>query len=454
MSSSNETPEQKRARLAELTARASAKDAIKDFDAAAELYSQATELQAELNGEMSVDNADLLYAYGKSLYNVAVSKSDVLGSKLAGEPTEPKKASRESLKSTGSSAASEKIINNAITGSSLMQHAEGENKTKSKAVTNQPYFQFTGDENFDESDSDEEDDADRAADEEEEDDFANAFEVLDLARILLLRKLDKVESDSTANGKSSDMPPEVKRIKERLADTYDLQAEISLEGERFMDAVTDLKAALELKQALFPLEDPSVAECHYKLSLALEFSSVNRQKGEGDEVADSEITSVDDGMRKEAAKHMETAIESCKIRMAQEQKKLDSGEIKDEDKIAAAKRKIANVKDIVTDMEQRLHDLRRPPVSINDLNQNGDGFNTLGGILGQLIGQSPSEQKARLEEATQGANDLSALVRKKPPVNGSTRSANNAESITKGKRSAEDATCEGGPKRAKVEDTA
>lgn len=101
-----------------------------------------------------------------------------------------------------------------------------------------------------------------------------------------------------------------------------------------------------------------------------------------------------------------------------------------------------------------MHDLRRPPVSINDLNQNGDGFNTLGGILGQLIGQSSSEQKARLEEATKKANDLSAFVRKKPPVNGSTRPANNAESITKGKRSAEDATNEGGPKRAKVEDTA
>lgn len=355
MSSSRETPEEMRARLAELTARAAAKDAIKDFDAAAELYSQATELQAELNGEMCVDNADLLYAYGRSLYNVAVRKSDVLGSKLTGEPpTESKKASGGSTVSARSSAISEGIISNAIAGGMMMRNAEGEEKVQSKAVTNQPYFQFTGDENFDDSDSDEGDDADRTAEEEEEDDFANAFEVLDLARVLLLRKLDQVENNSTTNGKSSEMSPEVRSIKERLADIYDLQAEISLEGERFMDAVADLKAALELKQALFPFEDPSVAECHYKLSLALEFSSVNRQKVEIDQATNSQITSVDGDMRKEAAKHMEIAIESCKIRMAQEQKKLETGEVTDEDKVAAAKQKIANVRDIVADMEQRV----------------------------------------------------------------------------------------------------
>ena len=73
------------ARLDDLKAQATLKYAVKDYDAAVELYSQATELQATINGEMAAENADLLYAYGRCLYHVAVANSDVLGSKVAGE---------------------------------------------------------------------------------------------------------------------------------------------------------------------------------------------------------------------------------------------------------------------------------------------------------------------------------------------------------------------------------
>ena len=76
------------AQLDDLRAQATLKYSVKDYDAAAELYSQATELQAELNGEMSAQNADLLYAYGRCLYHCAVKSSDVLGSKVAGERQE------------------------------------------------------------------------------------------------------------------------------------------------------------------------------------------------------------------------------------------------------------------------------------------------------------------------------------------------------------------------------
>ncbi|BDD63801.1 hypothetical protein MPDQ_002510 [Monascus purpureus] len=433
------TPEDSRARLADLTKRAAAKDAIKDFEAAAELYSQATELQAELNGELSVDNADLLFAYGKSLYNVAVSKSDVLGSKVAGEPqTLSNSTAGGNIASAGSSTLGDDLIKTAVAnGSSETSVSEG--KKLHDAAKNQPYFQFAGDENFDDSDSEDEG-AEQVDGDEDEDDFANAFEVLDMARILYTKKLGAAE-ESQDKGKATDLPSDIQHMKERLADTYDLQAEISLEAERFTDAVTDLKVALEMKQSLYPIEDPSVAECHYKLSLALEFASVNKQKDNDDhEQADG----ADEGMRKEAVHHMETAIESCKIRMTQEQKKLDSDDITDEDKIFAAKRKIANVKDIIADMEQRLIDLRGPPASIKQQDQE-NGF--LKGIIGQISGQSPAEQKARLDAATKDATDLSALVRRKPAV----KQSSLQQPATK--RSAEVAH-DGDRKRARGEDSA
>ncbi|KAJ9357252.1 hypothetical protein C8Q69DRAFT_190922 [Paecilomyces variotii] len=425
-----ETPEQLRAQLANLTERANAREALKDYNTAAELYSQAMEIQAQLNGEMSPENADLLYAYGKSLYNVAVSKSDVLGTKVAGKAADSEPAPAQPSNKSGSKSTGQGATQKGATGET------GQTKTEE----NRPYFQFTGDENFDVSDSEEGEDAENEGPDEEEDDFANAFEVLDLARVLVLRKLEDVENKDSSSGKAADMPPEVKTLKERLSDIHDLQAEISLEAERFADAVSDLRAALELKESLFPFEDPTVAECHYKLSLALEFDSVHKAE---DGTVSEDQSGADTEKREEAIKHMEKAIESCKVRMAKEQSKLDNGEVTDEDKVAAAKRKIGNVKEIVADMEQRLLDLRRGPVSAAQ----NDDLNPLNGLLGQILGQAPEQQKAKLEEAVKNANDLSSFVKKKKQP-----APAPAPAATGEKRSV-DADGEQPSKRAKVEES-
>ena len=350
--SSPNNPEDAKEHLDQITKRAAAKAAVKDFNAAAELYSEATELQAELNGELSPDNADLLFAYGKALYNVAVSKSDVLGSKAMGQPqTQSSSTSTRDVSLSEKTSAGDSSIQNAIASGLSRKDAEESEKSQSEGLQ-KPYFQFTGDETFDDADSEEEEgEGDGGAGEDEdEDDFANAFEVLDLARVLYLKKLDATEEIQN-KGKSTAMAPDLRLIKERLADTHDLQAEISLEGERFVDAITDLRKTLELRQFLVPFEDSLIAESHYKLSLALEFASANKQN---EETGESD-NNVDEAMRKEAISQMESAIDSCKIRVTQEQRKLDdsSGNM-DEDKISAANLRIADVKDMIAEMEQRV----------------------------------------------------------------------------------------------------
>ncbi|KAJ5706217.1 hypothetical protein N7536_001906 [Penicillium majusculum] len=434
--------QEKRTQLDDLIARAAAKDATKDHDSASELYSQATELQAELNGELSPENADLLYAYGKSLYNVAVSKSDVLGSKVAGEQ-QPQSgtASSTNTSSAGSKSTSDSLVQDAIANSMTEKSSSAKRAEREPEPTeSKPFFQFTGDENFVDSDDEDEETAEQAEDDEEEDDdFANAFEVLDLARVLYLKKLSAAEENDGRKGKSTVVSSDIKHIKERIADTHDLQAEISLEAERFSEAVTDLRTVLELRNSLYPLEDPSVAECHYKLSLALEFASV-QQGGEED---GNDKPQVDEEMRKEAATQMEHAIASCKVRMAQEEKKLEAEKDGDEDKATATKRKIANVKEIVTEMEQRLVDLRRPPVSIEQNDQANEAM--LKGVLGQIIGQSATDQQAQLDAASKGATDLSAFVKRKPAKQAS------QQPETASKRPAEE-SAENGSKRSRVDD--
>ncbi|KAL2844305.1 hypothetical protein BJY01DRAFT_189266 [Aspergillus pseudoustus] len=419
-----------------LIKRAAAKDLIKDYNAAAELYSEATELQAKLNGEMSLDNADLLFAYGKALYNVAISKSDVLGSKVAGKAQTD---STDQPIAPRSAPVSDNLIQNAVSLSGAKKEVEPQ-KAQLEETANKPLFQFTGDENFD-TDSDGEDDENAGeGEDEEDDDFENAFEVLDLARILYHKKLEAAEG-LPGKGKSTEPTPRLNDIKEHLADTYDLQAEISLEAERFTDAVTDLRTALELRQSLCPMEDPAIAECHYKLSLALEFGAV---KHDEDSENGSKPARVDEEMRKEAVTQMEQAIESCRLRMSREQKKLETDDTLDEDRRTALKRRITNVKEIVSDMEQRLLDLRRPPVSFGEgIDEQSESM--LKGILGQIIGQSDGEKQNMLEAASKNANDLSAFVKRKP-------TAKPSQPSTVPKRAAEEKAEDSGFKRARAND--
>jgi HAT1-interacting factor 1 len=351
------------ARLKDLTAQATLKYSVKDYNAAAELYSQATELQAEINGEMSPENADLLYAYGRCLYYVAVKNSDVLGSKVAGEkPQEgPKKSSKKKSKKEKLVEETEdpekRLAEEVVT--TIVEEKDGNVKSETEADNaSKPYFQFTGDENWDTSDEGEDDAeevGDGAEEPDQEDDFGDAYEVLDLARVLLLKTIEGCEDDS-GKGKAKGESQEVRQSRERLADTHALQAEISLEAERFHTAVEDFRSALELKKALYPQESNLVAEAHYMLSLALEFASVTQQKNENGEVESGTEAVVDEAMREEAVQEMEAAIASCKMKIRQEEVNSQNGDQANGDAKdpKVTKKDIDEVRGLVKEMEQRV----------------------------------------------------------------------------------------------------
>lgn len=348
------------AQLADLIAQATLKYSLKDYNEAAELYSHATELQAEINGEMSPQNADLLYAYGRCLYHLAVKKSDVLGPKVAGENRRKgSKISDAESQSNPKPIQEEKLEGKQIAReivTKVVGEKEGPVEPKNEAgEAKKPYFQFSGDENWDTDEEEDEQEQDGGA-ADDEDDFANAYEVLDMARVLLQKKIREAE-DYGGKSKEARESQDVQQLKERLADTYDLQAEISLEGEKFVAAVVDLKSALDLKKSLFSRESSLLAEAHYKLSLALEFSSVTQQKDENGEVVKGKEAHVDEGTREEAAQEMEAAIASCKLRIAKEEAKMNNASETNGNTVKGpkiAKKDIDDVKEIVQDMEQRV----------------------------------------------------------------------------------------------------
>ncbi|KUI72831.1 NASP-related protein sim3 [Cytospora mali] len=494
--------------LADLTARASALYTQKKYDEAAEVYAQAAEMQAEMNGEMSPDNAEILFLYGRSLFKVGQGKSDVLGGKApaeggagkakgAGKKGKGKKvANGAAVKKEGESASAleggsgdtpeaDRVAQEAV---KIISDETSAGKTEKKEVeAKKPLFQFTGDENWDDSEEEEEDEetgeaAEGEEDEEEDDDLATAFEILDLARVLLRKQLDeKIASDATeGKGKekaedgdddgSSPSDAGVRHIKERLADTHDLLAEISLENERYAfhtgnyriasitdrhvirnrypNAIADARESLVYKQQLCSEDSEIIAEAHFKLSLALEFASVTSQQDEEGPAAGAEgPKEVSQELRDEAAKELEAAINSTKLKLQNKEVELATLHSPEDNEIS--RKQILETKEIIADMEQRLVDLRGPPIDMKA----ALGADPMGGILGAALGESNAETEARIEEAKKTATDLTGLVRKKEKKTAPAAEAGSS-SASNGKRKAEEegAAVEEGSKKARTEE--
>lgn len=138
----------KKVTLADLSAKGSALYTHKNYEEAAEVFSRASNLQAELNGELAPENAEILFHYGRSLFRVGQSKSDVLGGQAAAESKKTKTNGSDAPKASSSKLPT---LDEAAKG--LPVQASVKNDGDAKKVL----FQFTGDENFvDSDDSDEE----------------------------------------------------------------------------------------------------------------------------------------------------------------------------------------------------------------------------------------------------------------------------------------------------------
>jgi HAT1-interacting factor 1 len=439
---SDELPRTKE-KLEELSKAASIHYSTKNFAAAAENYANAAEIQAELNGDMAPENAELLFYYGRALYKVAVARSDVLGNKVA---QEEKKKKPKASKSTKVEAREASSAANA-----------SKSEQKEESVESKPYFQLQGDEDWTESE-DEEDEEQPGEQEEDEDDFGNAYETFELARVLYTKQLEALDEEDTSDkGKGkAELSPRARTLKERIADCHGFLVEISLENERFHDAISDARASLALQEELYPFEHENITEAHYSLSLALEFASVSRvredlagQAKEEDVQQPEDKDGVDWELRKEAAKETGLAVQSLEARLKKEQAALTSGTLTPEQK----KEKQAIIEDkksMLEDLKTRHADLQSDPTK-----QAFDSIDSsvFQGLLGGLLGADAATQKAKIAEATQNANDVTGLVKTKKKAKAPAPApATTAASSSKRKLEVEDGAADG--KRAKTEEPA
>ncbi|KAF9089510.1 hypothetical protein BGX29_006408 [Mortierella sp. GBA35] len=209
--------------------------ALQDYELAVEKFGLASEMLGQVYGETNTRCADTLFMYGKALLEHAIQQSSVLGG------VTEKKSNKELEAMTAA-------IGGGIGGS----------KSSSSTAPGKT-FVFEGDEEDEDEDEDEEDGGQEGSaaagggDEDDQDDFAVAWDVLDLARVLFHR-----------------MGTEEALLK--LGDVHIALGDVSLESENFEQAVADFREAITVKEARLEPDDRQLAEAHYKLALALEYS--------------------------------------------------------------------------------------------------------------------------------------------------------------------------------------
>lgn len=280
--------------------------AAKKFEEAVEKYAEACQEQAKEKGS---DDADLLFLYGKALFQNAVSKSEVLGGT---EGNDDENEDDEAEKVDESFQFNE--------GAEEVQEESQEKKNRQETRENDTLEPEEG----------EVDPEDGEIQQEDQSDFEVAWEILDLTRTLFEEELEKLPAQEPAKLMESEKEPpsdEVTALLKKVADVYDLLGEVSLEGENFQGASDDLAKSLELREKLYVFTSSMISEAHYKLSLALEFA----------------VEKPDN--REKAVKHTELALKSIKEKGA------------DEDN------------DIILDMELRLAELRKDPAKQMDSDQ-------------------------------------------------------------------------------------
>lgn len=206
--------------------------ALKKYEQAVEYYATALELQTKRHGEDAPETANLYFSYGKALLENAISQASVLGKE------QPENGDEAEGKPSGTGA----------NGKGPILSFSGD-ADEGVVLFGQAAIAEEEEEEGDEEDAEGEDG-------EPEDDFNAAWEVLELARAIYEKAKD--EDDE---------------VKMKLAETYIALGDVSLETEKFDQAITDYSEGLALKLDLLPISSRQIAEAHYKLSIVLDLTS-------------------------------------------------------------------------------------------------------------------------------------------------------------------------------------
>jgi HAT1-interacting factor 1 len=259
--------------VSQLLAEGAAAMASKNYEDAVEIYSEACQV-ANLESEDGRDDPDLMYLYGRALFENAVASSDVIGMAESKTNANAKDDGMRNGKEAGEKGDNEEEGKDAQF--QFTENVAVEEEEEEDAKDEAPLAE--GEEEEESSDEEVEAPADGEV-EAEQSDFEIAWEILDLTRLLYTESLDSMgtaavppepfdEHRSESEGDTFEVYT-ARFVK--LADVYMLMGDISLETENFPQGVKDYGEALSLLRRAFPATSGRIRECLFKLSLAQEF---------------------------------------------------------------------------------------------------------------------------------------------------------------------------------------
>ncbi|GAA5984185.1 hypothetical protein JCM11641_005142 [Rhodosporidiobolus odoratus] len=336
--------------------------ALKRYSDACDHLSRAVEESTERHGELAEENADALILYGKALLASAIAQSAVLGGGAPGpEPSE-----------AGPSTAAAGPFASASSASAAAPAAGSSNAA----------FHFGGDEEDDqeegegEGDGEGEDGGEEAPGADREDDLESAFQVLDMARTVLSRAVERIGTELGIAETKATLEEEQRKTKEKLAEVHRLLGDVATESEQFDSAVTEYSSSLTVLSSFLPPYDRALSELHMLIALALDFVPNATAR---------------------AVSHAEKAKEVLLMKL-KELEKVEEGNR--EEKV---KREIEDIKGLMGDVDMKIEDLRTIPTAPTPTASDS--------ALEALLRDSMSAVASAAASGT--VNDLTGLVKKK-----------------------------------------
>ncbi|KAF9113745.1 hypothetical protein BGX27_000850 [Mortierella sp. AM989] len=313
--------------------------ALQDYELAVEKFGLASEMLGQVYGETNPKCADTLFMYGKALLEHAIQQSSVLGGVT-------EKKSKDELEAVVAAAGG------STSGAS------------SSSAPSNPRFVFEGDDDDEEEEDEGEEGQEGGSGEgEDQDDFAVAWDVLDLARVLYHRQ-------------------GTEEALLKLGDVHISLGDVSLESENFEQAVADFREAITIKEARLEADDRQLAEAHYKLALALEYTPEESDKAQehihkASTVLKSRIQKLNGLLSSGKGKARATDVSESETKMAKE---------------------LIELHELVGEMDQKVQDL-----IANQAKKPLEGQTHI-----EMLSEILTQQKA------QAANDISSLIKPKP----------------------------------------
>merc|ERR1712029_1108792 len=162
-------------------------------------------------------------------------------------------------------------------------------------------------------------------DEEDPSNLQLAWEMLELAKMVLVEQLEDVKL--SAEAKSA--------LEKRLFETYLILGEVSLENENYPQAVEDLTVCLEKQKAVLPEDSRNIAVTYYQLGIALGFNM----------------------KYEEAIEKLEMAIGVLKKRIDNLINKTESvDESKKDDAFYTREKEIAEIESLIPEIKEKITD--------------------------------------------------------------------------------------------------